>query len=186
MKEERPILKAWLQFIMKASGGGVRYTDKDWKKGFVYITTKNIWFEQKTSDEYAYIPLEKIQLIGREMEISHPIGEKMLVIDYDDGTTRTCSFLLSGHAHIVNTIKHQISILTGKGVRIEEKILEKEKKLIILLSLGVRDWERIKFLLGVDEKTLKKYFTVLIEDGLITENGALTIKGTRYADKIGG
>jgi helix-turn-helix protein len=180
-RRERLILRAPLKFILKASGGGVRYSDKEWADGIVFLTDKNLWF--KVRDRYFKIPLARIESVSRE-PVVRVVEGKVLVVDYDDGSAVAATALLLGAAHVINTLKHQIAFHTGKEPRIELRASDIDNKLVTLLSLGVRDWERLKFLLGVDDEKLKESFEKLKNWGLLEPTGRLSVEGIRYADKL--
>lgn len=183
MPKERLILKAQLLFVAKASGGGVRFQDKKWIRGIVYLTDQNLWF--KVADKHFRIPIDKVEAVGREADIRSE-KNKILLVDYDDGSPVASTAILAGPAHVVNTFKHQIAFLMGHEPKIEKKASDIDNKLIMLLSLGVKDWDRLKFLLGVDDDMLKEAITNLKDWGLIEESGKLSIEGIKYAGKMGG
>lgn len=180
---EKPIMRVYLYFIFRQSRSGVRYTDKQWNTGMVYLTNENIWFS--TKDRYRKIPLSGVISIHREEVIMKGYPQyKILAIDYDDGSAFNSTALLAGPHKLINELKRKILTLADMGLKISYKPTDIEDRLLIALYFGIRDWDALRVLLDRNTKEIMEGMNNLKDWGLVEGAGKLTQTGLEYARRL--
>jgi helix-turn-helix protein len=196
LNKERLLAKGKFYFLLEASGKDVRFTDNEWTIGFAFLTDKHIWFFSETTR--AKIALDSITFVGRReyrsVATKLPIDyTKVLVIDYgrrlEDGTMGSFTTLVYGAENALNLFKRYVNetlnpaLKSGPDQPLEPN--ESEKRLLLLIYLGMKDMDRIAFILGTDREGLNRMLDHLTAFAFLDGIGNLTKEGLAYSSRLG-
>ncbi len=196
MNKEKLLARGKFYFLLEASGKDVRFTDNEWALGLAFLTDRHIWFLAGTVR--GKIPLDRITFIGRReyrsVATSLPIDyTKVLVIDYGkpnpDGTMGSFTTLVYGSENALNLFKRYVNEALnpgqGPGHNHEKEPNDVEKRLLLLIYLGMKDMDRIAFILGADREGLNQMLDHLAAFAYLDGIGNLTTEGLAYASRLG-
>ena len=177
---EKLIAKFAASFIFKIPYGPNPVSvisDKRWIDGIVYLTTENLYFS--FSDKKSRLSLSKII----DVKNSYVPPRHIIIISYSVSDRRE-HLIISSTRESVGSLKHRILVLTGKKANVKEAPGELEKKLLMLIYIGVEDIPSIKFFLNIEGNKVSEVFHMLKEKGYTDDIGKLTYEGTSLARKL--
>jgi len=187
MPKEKVLAKGKFYFITRASGPHVRYTDKEIIQGVVVLTTERIWFIHP-EDRFS-IRLRDVTMINRNGQRVYqrvpPDASKCLVIDYTRGG-EPYSAVIYGSSNAVNALKEFLRQVLEKKVELRESLCLEgdEKRLLMLMYHGIKEWKDLAFLLKLSEDGLMKLLRSLVLKGYLDDIYSLTGEGAKAAVEV--
>jgi len=173
---EKPVAKAEVFFIFEAKKGVVKFLDKPWVKGDTYITNLNLWFVK--DGDRKRIPIKSIDILNRKPVGFEKLGDNLLGIDYMRAD-EACTSLIAAPDRVLNALKNTIAPLLTGVPKAQQNTNAIDKKLLMMINMGMKDLKKAKFLLGVDDAGLKDSLTRMFKAGLIDNKGNLSDKGKK-------
>lgn len=180
LAKKRLLAKAKVAVILRAAAGGVRFTDKSWEHGTVYLTDEYLWVAQ--DGKLTKIAIDNIVFTGRKEGWVFParMGEQILAIDHEAELEHTLTtILISAPLATIHALTDNLRVLRGATVSVEQRPEAIDEKLLTFIDAGIRrdTWGS---LLGLDRFTLKDALRRLSDMGYIDDMGRLTDKGKTF------
>ncbi len=184
---EKVVAQARVYYIIGFGRDRFIYDDKKWIIGKVYLTNLRLVF--KRLDKVMVIKYSSIVQIEEKdkyYRLSPPMGWSngsiLEIKHYEDSTMRhTLATLISGDFDVITKIK---GIISRFAFDEERKMTEKHKKILLLLSLGIRDSIVLQYIIDSNNKLFKKIIEDLKIIGYIDENENITQEGRRVVKKV--
>ncbi len=179
---EKLVAKARVYYIISYGRDSTMFTDKKWTLGTAYLTEKRVVF--KFLDRYStifYSDIIEVNERDKYPHISPPMGwSRGSILElqhFEDSSKRHVLIsIISADFDVITKLK---AIIGRFALQEERKIGEEHLKLLLLLSMGIRDIAMIMYILNL---TSEKYYTLIKDlklNGLIYENLSLTDAGRR-------
>ena len=175
--KEKLVVKLQLKY-MRLSPSDEGLISSVWTDCMFYLTTENIWYVDKEGKNQ--IPLDSIGKINDKPATK---TSYVLILHIGEGQVREVLYF-AGARSVIASIKHKINVLTNRAVKVEKEPNEVEKKLLMLLYMGITDHQSMSFFLGVSKDRIGPFFETLKSRGFLDGVGALTLDGMDYARKI--
>ena len=180
--KEKLRAKVTLFYILKAAIMGVTIRDAKWVRGEVYITDQNIWFKHDRG--FYKIPLKSIVRISRD-ERQNPSGQpEILVVDYILPDSQTATAYLAGDPRILTAVRYNLQPYVSGVKKVEVELTDVDKRVLYLLSTGVKSITELSFLLNVSEDKIRESIDRLRDKEYLDFAGGITEKGARYVARV--
>ncbi len=184
---DRILAQARVYYIFAYGRDSSVYEDKKWVLGYVYFTRDRIVFRYRDRLwEVRYGDIEGIEERDRYSRVSPPMGWSrgsiLEIRHYEDASRKhVITTLISADFDTVTKMKAIISRLAFGERR---KIGEVHRKVLLLISLGIRNAGVITYLLDLDRENYDSILKDLRLNGLLTESLELTSEGRRILNEI--
>ncbi len=162
-EKEKLIAKIQLEYATEDGLGEELPSHLDWDFGLLYLTNKGLWFVNR-KQERLQIPFGEVRDFGelREAEggrtkfSSILNATHMLVITYRSETDGSAVMVVAAAQDVLAALRSQLQVRAPKREKSAEqdRDLELNKKISVLLYLGVKDDEALKYMLGVSRREL--------------------------------
>ena len=185
---DAPYIVAGLHFFKK------RDIRDLWQKGTVVLTATELWLPKE--DQWDILPLTAIEMFGRQLPASSmrdvlaTTGHtSVLVVDYTKqssfGTHEvTSTIIFAGKKDEIVDIRAQMARLLGLSKYRDLELTEHDKKLLYLLSEGLKKKNVLLMIFDGKNEDLQKSFDNLKHAGLCAKSAALTSKGWDVVARI--
>ncbi|NPA75235.1 MAG: hypothetical protein GXO25_04035 [Euryarchaeota archaeon] len=186
MATEKLVAQAKAYYIIGFGRDRFIFDDKKWVIGKIYLTNKRLIF--KKFDRTATINYADIQSIAERdkyYRVSPPMGwSKGSILEikhYEAGRNHILTTLISGEFDVITTMR---GIISKFAMHSEQKLTKEHKKILILLSMGIRDKIIIQYITDITVDSLNKIIDELKLAGYINESLNLTTLGRKTVAKI--
>lgn len=165
-----------------------------WQKGTVVLTATELWLPKE--DQCDILPLTAVEMFGRKLPASSmqdvlaTTGHTaVLVVDYKKqssfGTHKVISTIIfAGKKNAIADIRARMARLLGLAKYMELELTEYDKKLLYLLSEGLKKEPILLTVFDGKKEKLQKSFNNLKQAGLCAKSAALTSKGWDFVARI--
>jgi len=179
---EKIVAQARVYYIVGYGRDTSVYDDKKWVLGKVYLSDKRMIF--KKLDRYTVVNYHDIIAVeerDKYFRVSPPMGwSRGSILElqhYEDESRRhVLTSLISADFDVITKLK---AIIAKFALDETKKIELKHKKILILLSLGIKDGQISRFLLDLTPESYESAIQELKLAGLISENKELTAEGRK-------
>ncbi len=184
---ERVLAQARVYFIIAYGRDRIRYDDKKWVLGRVYFTERRIIFKKLDRvSSILYGDIAEITERDRYSRISPPMGwgrgSILEIKHYENGDKKhVLVTLISADFDVITKMK---AIISKLAFGVENRIEEMHKRILLLISLGIRKPGMIRYILGLSESEYGEALGVLKTMGLLTEDMALTSSARKILDEL--
>ena len=185
---DAPYIVAGLHFFKK------RDIRDLWQKGMAVLTATELWLPKE--DQWDILPLTAIEMFGRQLPASSmrdvlaTTGHtSVLVVDYTKqssfGTHEvTSTIIFAGKKDEIVDIRAQMARLLGLSKYRDLELTEHDKKLLYLLSEGLKKKNVLLMIFDGKNEDLQKSFDNLKQAGLCAKSAVLTSKGWDFVARI--
>lgn len=186
---DAPYIVAGLYFFKKSDIQDL------WRKGTIVLTDTELWLPEE--DQWNILPLTAIEMFGRTLptsslrDVHDTTGyTSVLVVDYKKqssfGTHEVISTILfAGENVTIMEMRVQLARLLGLSRYAELNLTEDDRKLLYLLSEGIKKKAILVMVFGGDKEKLRKSFNNLKKAELCTKSADLTSKGRDFIARLG-
>lgn len=184
---EKLIAQAKVYYIIAYGRDSSVYTEKKWILGKIYLTDRRILFKKiDRSFQIPYSLIEDFEEKDKYSRISPPIGWSrgniLEIKHYEDSTKKhILTSLISAEFDV--TIKLR-AILTHYVRNMSMKITNDHLRILLALSLGIKNNLILSFLTGLKAENVEKLVEDLRFFGFINSDGNLTTGGRKKITEI--
>ncbi len=186
MAGEKLIAQAKAYYIIGFGRDSIVYDDKRWVIGRIYFTDRRIIF--KRFDKVGVIEYSDIAGIEEKdkyFRVSPPMGWSrgsiLEIKHYEAGKAHVLTTLISGEFDVVTTMR---GIISRFAMGADTKLSNVHKKILVLVSLGIKDKQMMGFLADLAPAQLNEILQSLKLEGFIYENLTLTPSGRKLVSEL--
>ncbi len=184
---EKLVAKARVYYIVAYGRDATMYSDKKWSLGTLFLTERRLIF--KYLDKYStiqYAMITELNERDKHPHISPPMGwSRGSILElqhYEDESKRHVLItLISADFDVITKLKAIIGEFALQEVK---QLSELHFKVLLLLSMGIRDGAVIGYLLGLKSEEYENIVKDLKHNGLIYESMELTSEGRKEIYKL--